>query len=316
MDIYECFKFFNQFKNSFPLLYDLEAESLETNRAKTSFMQRVFYRIIFLLFFYFEAILLYSACVTFTNDQQAITNVLGLMIFLDNYGPIMPHIGLLVVTRRPVPMLVTINRIDELLIRSYCISIDYRRRRRTFLGHVVLFEGGFLFMMVFFVMDYVVSNAKWYNSTVMVYFIIIWVVFILQLVMYCTIILIIRDKVQVIRNNVRLISEDHRILFAKLLYASVESTNLIGSGIIGLFVGFSTFYITLDIYVLYRFRAIYLDRDLYTIGSGIFMIFLIFFNVYLVTPACYLKKELEDLNETIGLINEERLGGCNAKLVS
>lgn len=250
MDIYECFRSFNDLKDSIPLCYNLEDK-----RASRSKRQRIAFWIASLVHFSSSLILIYSAYVTVQNDRRAIANVLGLIVFIDNYGPIIAHAGLFIVTaRRPVAVLILISRIDELLSSRYSIPIDYKRRQKVFCQHVLFFEGCLLFLMVFFLLDYIASKVEWHNCVVMTYFIQMWVLLILQLVLYSTINFIIRDKVLVIKRNIDSISQDDTMKLAMLLKASIGSANLIGNGLVCLFVTLSTFYITLDIYVVYRFQ--------------------------------------------------------------
>lgn len=309
MDIFECFRFVNILKNSLPLVFNLESEVPENKKAPRKLVQKVLLWIVTIYFLIAAGTLLYSAVHTLQFHQEMVENILGVLIFLDNYNPIICHTGLFLATREPLSILMSLHEIDEFLYKQYGIAMDYRPRRMTFLRHALIFEGSFLFIMIFFCLDYtavvngIMTDNRYFKSVVMTYFILIWIIFILQLIVYSTIVSIIRDKVQVIRKCLRAISQEHRIMLFMLISASIECANSIGNGIIGLFVAFSTFYITQDIYVIYRFRNEHFDLNLYSVASGLYMLFIIALNIYLVTPAYCLKIELGELNKLIATGN-------------
>lgn len=301
MDIFAFFKTFNFAKNIFPGLFNLEGQVSANVHVESSFLARIVYRGLALFLLFSVGILIYGAFASISYNVVTTDNVLAIVIFLDNYGPLFLHMALFMVTRKPIPILALIYRIDVTLLKFYKLSINYEKIYRKFRFHCILFEIGFMLIMGLFFVEYIFLETEWYHKVIVIYFTYIWTVFILQLVVYYTLISILRSQVRLITKNLNKISLMQRITFCQFIRSVIESANEIGSGIIFIFITFSSFYTTLACFVIIRFYEAYFDLidPFYILGSCFYLVQMMTLNAYLVTNAWSLQRELLSLYKKI-----------------
>lgn len=305
MDIFECFNYFNSLKNYFPLLYNLEGGDIpEGKRTPINSKNRIIYGFFSFLMATSAVFMVVAAGYAAMND--GLENILGIVYFIDNYaGPLISQCGLYVVTQRPVPVLARIYSIDEFLFKEYRIVIDYKRVKRNMLIHFLLSEGTFSLVIISYIINIIIIlGTTSMKNLVLLYFGVIWFIFILQLIIYSTIIKIIRIKVELIQENIFCFTPGHRAKLSLLLNHTIKGANLIGNGIIFLFMGFSTFYVTMDSYVVVRHLETYGNHDYFLIISATYISLIIYLNGIMVHHSYSLKKELDILNKRIGQVND------------
>lgn len=299
MDIFTLFGNVNIAQNIFPGLWNLEDQLRPVkNRIKVLPCALILiHRLISVLLFICDGIVIYGAFASYSDNVTSTDNILAVVIFIDNYGPLLVHLTLLAVTRRPVPLLAAVHRIDELLFKGYSLTINYRTAKRKFQYDCVLFVGGLTAIMGNQLLSYILLQTEWYTKFIVLYFSYVWAIFIFDLVVYSTLISILRSQIRVMSKNLQLISEIHRISFGQLLRAAIESLNKIGNAIMFIFVTVSSFYTTLFCFATLRLFESYSGSIdwYYLMGSALFVIHLVALNIYLVTNACSLKRDLLSL---------------------
>lgn len=301
MDIFDCFRWLNNLERFIPCLLKLEVTKGTTRKQHFSFW------IIFVLLNILAVYMCWEAITTFIRYTEKTDNVLGVVMFFDNYAPLVLHFTLFRTSKRERnPILLQIHEIDQYLHRTVpSIAIDYKpTQRRSFLQFIALQT---LFLSVILIYGSEFTEGDMLSFFPLIYFMIVLSLLLVNFIVYHTIAAIILQKVfLVIENHGKTMTTEHSAKCVILILSCIKSSNELAGKIVFVFITFSSFYSTFGIFVLTRYYQTSFGMSsfvvgVYTIGTAMYVCYILALNLYIVSPAYSLKVELDRMKSLIGM---------------